>query len=237
MTIDYYRKNIHFAVTLSPDTDLFALNEFFENHSLIKDHRIIVNSVNPYDTTYFERFTEKDYSDRKAQYEALRKSYIKHRIEGQNPTSFEKAIFEKPLIFLHLRKVDEPYDAIGLNGCCIPGVRKIFVDTDGRVYPCERVSRAYNIGNVDKGIEIDKILKIAEEYVEHSAGHCVDCWAAKACGACFLTAVKNNRFDIERKKERCEVLKKTRHYDFITYATIMGKNPGAFDFTRDVVIG
>ncbi|MGQ9701465.1 MAG: radical SAM protein [bacterium] len=234
---EYYRKNIHFAVTLSPDTDLFALNEFFEDYDLVKENRILVNSVNPYDTTYFERFTENDYSLQRAQYEELRKEYIKRRIESQNPTAFERALFEKSLIFLHLRKFDEPYDTIGLNGSCIPGVRKIFVDTDGRIYPCERVSRAYNIGNLDKGIEIDKILGIAEEYLRQSEGYCINCWAAKCCGACFSHGVKNNRFDIERKNEGCEVLKSTRHNDFVTYATIMEKNQKAFDFTKDVVIG
>ncbi|MEO0185832.1 MAG: radical SAM protein [candidate division WOR-3 bacterium] len=229
---DFYRTHISFAVTMSPDTDLLELNDFFENEDLVQGNHIIVNSVNPYDTTFYDRFTSEDYSHQSAQYDALRRDYIRRRISGQEPTKFERALFEKPLVQLHLRKIDEPYEAMGMNGCCIPGLRKIFVNTDGRIYPCERVMMAYNIGNIDSGIEIDKIMNIAKEYIMYSEDDCINCWAAKGCGACFSTAVKNNRFDIERKRERCAVLKESRHIDFVTYATIMEENSNAFDFTN-----
>uniref|UniRef100_A0A7V0Z3L0 SPASM domain-containing protein n=1 Tax=candidate division WOR-3 bacterium TaxID=2052148 RepID=A0A7V0Z3L0_UNCW3 len=221
---------------MTPDTNMFELNDFFENNDLVRGHHILVNNVNPYDTTFFDRYTAEDYARQENQYRELRKDYIKKRIKSQEPTMFEKALFEKPLILLHLRKIAEPYDVIGLNGCCVPGLRKFFVYTNGRIYPCERVMRAYNIGDVDKGIEISKIISIAGEYAMNSKNDCINCWAAKVCGACFATAVKNNRFDIVRKRERCEVLKMAKHIDFVTYATIMEANPNAFDFTKDMEI-
>lgn len=232
---DFFKQAISFAVIMSPDTNMLELNNFFEDYELVNGQRIIVNSVYPYDTTFFERFAPEDYSSLATQYDILRKDYIRRRINNEEPTAFEKALFEKTLVLFHKRKLNEPYDAIIMNGCCTPGLRKIFVNTDGQFYPCERVMRAYNIGDVDRGIEIDTIMSIAREYVMYSESDCINCWAAKICGACFATAVKNNRFDIERKREQCVVLREARHIDLVTYASIMEENPNAFDFTKDMI--
>ncbi|MEO0129673.1 MAG: SPASM domain-containing protein [candidate division WOR-3 bacterium] len=232
---EYYKRNVSFAVTLSPDIDLEVLNEFFESNELVKGHTILVNFVKPFDTTFFEQFDDKVYTRRRKQYEKLEKNYIRCRVDGKEPTAFEKALFEKSLIKLHIRQLDDLCDLIGLNGCCIPGLRKIFVDTDGRFYPCERVMRAYNIGDVDRGIEIDKIMNIARGYVMESGGDCINCWAAKICEICFAAAVKNSVFDNERKKLNCARMLNAKHHELSIYATIMEENPKAFDFTKDMV--
>ena len=95
---------------------------------------------------------------------------------------------------------------------------------------------AYNIGDIDNGLEIDKILKMAHRYSKYSAGDCLSCWAAKVCGVCFSHAVRNNDFDINRKREYCKQSLASKHNDLVIYATIMEQNPRAFDFANEMVI-
>lgn len=229
---EYYKKNVNFQATLAIDSDLSALNDFFEREELIDANRCAITLVKFSDTTFYERFNEYNYAQYDKQHQVLTENYIRRRIMGQEPKLLGKMLFDKSLSLFHIRMLNEPYDTIGLNGTCIPGLRKLFVNTDGRFYPCERVMTAYNIGDVDNGLEIDKILAVAHNYKDNSEADCINCWGAKICGICFLHAEKNSHFDLARKREKCARMLKSKHNDLVIYSTIMEKNPKAFDFTK-----
>lgn len=45
------------------------------------------------------------------------------------------------------------------SGPCVPGIQRLFVDVEGNLYPCERVSeasKAVRMGHIDTGFDIDK---------------------------------------------------------------------------------
>ena len=72
------------------------------------------------------------------------------------------------------------------GGPCIPGVQRLFVRTDGTLYPCERVNEDvdfFKIGTLDNGIDIAKVQailnigKVTEE-------NCKNCWNIKNCSIC-----------------------------------------------------
>lgn len=64
-------------------------------------------------------------------------------------------------------KVEEKY---GFHGCCIPGVRRIYVETDGTFYACERIGVSPSIGNVDDGMNIAAIKKY---YIDGYSKACI----------------------------------------------------------------
>lgn len=77
-------------------------------------------------------------------------------------------------------------DVTAPGGPCIPGQQRLFVSTDGSLFPCERVSeasQAMNIGNLQNGFDlkkVDKILNIAQITAEK----CKNCWAFRHCTLC-----------------------------------------------------
>lgn len=44
-----------------------------------------------------------------------------------------------------------------MSGCCIPGSRRYYVTTDGKYLICERLGSSPDIGNIETGLDVDKI--------------------------------------------------------------------------------
>jgi uncharacterized protein len=80
---------------------------------------------------------------------------------GDSASMMVRGVVEKGLAQLYKRPVYEtPSAKFYLNGCCVPGVRKIFVSVSGQYYPCERILDSPPIGNVANGIDRDLINNI-----------------------------------------------------------------------------
>lgn len=47
---------------------------------------------------------------------------------------------------------------IPIGGSCFPG-QKLFIETDGKFNICERVNGSHSFGNVDEGINMQKLQK------------------------------------------------------------------------------
>ncbi len=89
--------------------------------------------------------------------------------------------------------VEEKY---GFHGCCISGVRRIYVETDGKFYPCERIGISPSIGNVDDGMDIEAIKKYyIQGYNDACIEQCKDCWAIRLCNFCYAKRMNKNGFD------------------------------------------
>lgn len=94
------------------------------------------------------------------------------------------------------------------GGFCIPGVRKNFVTTDGKIIVCEKVDESrevFEIGDVYNGIDLKKVENLIKQTLK-SLNKCKDCWAAKFCKICFKDIVnineefcENARKDVERE--------------------------------------
>ncbi len=235
MNKSFYKEKVSFVVTVALSADLIELNDFFENHPLVKENLIMVNFVDPFDTKFFDIYNERKYFPFQAkQIEQLRDNYINARINNKEPSKLEKALFEKELIKLHLRNTQRMGKEVMIGGFCIPGTRRLFVDVSGYLYPCERVGQAYRIGNVDTGIRVDKINRMIENFIK-SSEDCKNCWGIRLCGMCFAQTRKGKRFNIKRKKEYCKIRLRIIDSMLKTYTTIIESNSMAFDFAKNMV--
>jgi len=232
----FYKNNLSFAITITPYADLYKVKKFFESNHLVKEIRININFLNRYDTSFFDNYKNDTNIKQNAQMRSLRKKYMYARIKNQTPDKFEVALFERNFIMLHKRNMDKLGDIIPPNGTCLPGTRRLFVDTNGYFYPCERIGQAYNIGNIDKKFEINKIKEMVDQYINASIDECRNCWAVRLCGLCYGCARVGKSFDSKRKKDYCGIRRVQLHNDFVDYATIMEQNPRAFDFAKNIVI-
>jgi len=72
------------------------------------------------------------------------------------------------------------------NGPCMPGVKRLFVRTDGALFPCERVNETldfFKIGTIEDGIDIDKVLGLLN-IGKLTSDECKSCWALRQCSLC-----------------------------------------------------
>lgn len=76
------------------------------------------------------------------------------------------------------------------TGTCPPFRRKMFMNTDNQLLPCEKVSYKHVLGTVDeKGVHIDVkgIAKKFNAYYSAINTFCSACYNAKSCPICLLT--------------------------------------------------
>lgn len=91
------------------------------------------------------------------------------------------------------------------SGPCIAGVMKLFVDTDGDLYPCERVgeSETAKIGSLETGYDREKVKKLTN-VGSLSEEECMDCWAFRHCELCFGKCLDQGKLSKEKKISHCK---------------------------------
>lgn len=104
-----------------------------------------------------------------------------------DPKSFEGSGMDQILRLISNRRItDKPNDLYGLNACCVPGARRLYVQTNGKFSPCERIGTCPDIGSIEEGINFDKIKKYyLDDYDKKSIDGCSNCWAIRLCGLCY----------------------------------------------------
>lgn len=112
------------------------------------------------------------------------------------------------------------------TGACIPG-EKLFVNTEGNYFPCERTSNYFIIGNITKGIDFTVVKKWMDKYFHSIVSNCNCCSARIACSSCYNTFLKGSQFvqPIDFCDNMCENLKK----NLSVFITILEENPKWFD--------
>ncbi len=88
-----------------------------------------------------------------------------------------------------LHRIDAP------SGPCVPGQARLFVDVNGRLFPCERVSEnspAMCIGTLDDGFYEENAQRILN--IGHlTENACKKCWCFRYCSLCAKKADTGSR--------------------------------------------
>lgn len=232
---EYFERNVVFAVTTAPPYDLLKANDFFCNE-LYNRNLVSPNFVDPYDTTFFEKYASGMKSLLLPTYEKIKSYYIFSRIENKEPSNFAKGLFERRLVDLYRRGIQPMGESVYPNGICIPGVRRLFVSVNGKFCPCERtVGNDFVLGDVDSGVDLVRVKRLIDNYLELSTTECSHCWAVRLCKLCFSMARRGDSLDKKRKRQRCVTERDSLHKTLKMYATITEQNPSAFDFVKEMV--
>ena len=104
-------------------------------------------------------------------------------------------------------------------GPCIPGQKRLFVNTDGVFFPCERVSETsevMKIGNIHMGFDIDKSRKILN-ICQLTADTCKNCWAISQCSICARLCDNNGELSSELKLSNCAVIRASIEDKFLNH--------------------
>ncbi len=232
---DFYPTHILFEVTLTPATDLYTTWEFFKG-PLFEDNLLKVGFLDPEENYYVEKFcSSEQILNFKTSVGDLLMRFVRDLEQQGKSDKFLWELFGKRLMDIHMLLGSEPGDAIPLNGTCIPGIKKLYVDVQGRFYPCEKVHERLAIGSVEKGIEIAKVAGLLKKY-ESISTNCRSCFAKDLCKICFAgIASTEGDLSIEKKLALCQKEKKEIEDAFVLYARLMESNPHALDFLEAYV--
>lgn len=119
---------------------------------------------------------------------AFTSDYLDSILSGKDPGVL-RVFFDRNLRKIALRDTKAIPETLMLQGSCYPGNKKLFVDTDGTFYMCERFGGRAPIGNVNEGINQDSIDEIINRFQDIRNNHCTnDCWAQRLCTPCIQTS-------------------------------------------------
>lgn len=149
--------------------------------------------------------------------------------------SLVKEGFIKDLLSIHLRyRADKPGKIYGMNGCCVPGAKKIYVTTKGEYLICEKMGPSPHIGNVYDGIDIERIKKY---YVEHfrneAVNYCKNCWAINLCNICYTECFDEDDVNFSKRHRRCESHRISKENILALYHEILENAPEKLEFLND----
>jgi len=108
------------------------------------------------------------------------------------------------------------------GGPCIPGVSRLFVDVEGRFFPCERVSELSEtvvLGNLENGISLSKAMRILNlEETTHE--RCRNCWAYRQCTICIAKADDMRDVSAAETYKACSAVCKSIEDTFKDYCVL-----------------
>ncbi len=230
-----YKDLIKLSMVYVPSYDLIDIYEFIKNHERIfkgldlyfeycsEDSNIFLSHISDRNKSYIK---QKEYLF-KIYYDAVINESI-NTIPGAN---FLHALFDAPFYRLqnriHYRSLNKSHYP---NSICIPGENKLFVNTKGEFFICEKLDSYTEIGNLENGLDVNNIIRIIDEYSKNCNEFCLDCWLVRLCPLCFKDAIRGNVFDEEMKKQKCEEVKISYSKAFKEYNMILEKNKNAFNF-------
>lgn len=172
----YYENKIIFLATLHPFHNYKKIDDFFLNSSHFSPKKISTNNVS-------------HFSLKKEIEEKLK------TVPSQVSKLALKQGVERFDYKLTLRSIDYKTK---FTAMCFPGGLKLFVDSDGKFHICERIKANLTIGNVDKGIDYEKIRSIHRQWADVIIkNRCWECAAWSICGVCAAQSEDENGVGID----------------------------------------
>lgn len=204
---EYFNRNVMFNAVSAQNEGVIDIDRFFTDDPLFEKCEVATTF---YSTNYV--------SDEK-------------QFDSQNDSFVEHMEFEKYKCFLYMmKKIKTIPTRMQLNsfdeiiktgkklkaftgipkmfhpaGPCVPGRKKLFMNVEGKFFPCERIdetSPCSVIGNIDEGLSLDKcenllnIGRITEE-------RCKSCWAIAHCKFCFVQADNGGELCAKSRLDNC----------------------------------
>lgn len=231
---DYAERFLCVAATVTPPIDYVQLDHFFSSLGLA----IRQSLVQCYGTPGFpkndpHRSNPRGTKEMFTKFSQAAVGNVFNTGEGERPYLFVKGLFELSMKRLHLRGIHDRLESEHSTGrLCVPGADKVFVNTEGTFYICERLegNRNMRIGDIESGVDINRVCKMISDFDTMGNNDCCSCWLLRICHMCFAHVVHNHEYDIEKRHLVCETMRKHYHDMLSLYCSTMEKNPKAFDF-------
>ena len=119
------------------------------------------------------------------------------------------------------------------TGTCIPFSRRIFLSTEGKILPCERISINHCLGNVDENKGVDLNFETIAEYFNNTISKykndCKNCYSKNSCGFCALKCSENRCNEFMTNEKFVE--------NMVFYLTLLEKYPHLYNYSKTIIQG
>ena len=86
-----------------------------------------------------------------------------------------------------------------MNGCCVPGERRIYVTVSGEFLLCEKVGNIPIIGNVNEGFYKERIRKLyVDSFIQEAKKYCGECCGIREDNLDTSSSCRKNTSDSDR---------------------------------------
>lgn len=200
-----YIEKISFSVVIDPENDYTCTDTFFSSYETIKGMKLISTFVSDKYSTE-KVFPSEDFKEKKSYDTFKLYLYLIGKIDKNNISNlaFNDYLIMKKEINNMVPITSLP-EKMHHSGPCVPGSQKMFVDVEGNILPCEKVSemnKAMRIGHIDTGFDVDNARRLLNigKLTEKS---CKNCWAIMFCNQCALAVDNGECMSAELKRSQC----------------------------------
>lgn len=194
---NYYLNQVSFNCVISATTDLDSTYEFYANSELFSPEQIHFTYINPVDVKdrSILQITQQNNQIANFEYIKMLLSLLDKR-EWDSKGKMQRArASDIELLYERLHRHAQESGATHHGGPCVPGVRRLFVATNGDFFPCERVSEQdaqMCIGSLDKGFDYDR-MNFFLNHGQLIEKDCLYCWNIRECSYCLSEIEKKNQ--------------------------------------------
>lgn len=225
----YYENHVHFNTVYSPLTDLGQVVSYFAQSTPKFDQRINkIQLMAPQELKFYNSISLCRKKASMTQVETYFKKYeeIEKRGEKNEPLFWPlRHWFGEPYFKFKKRRYMLPEYVRFKAASCIPGHKRLFVDTDGRFHTCERIAHCFPIGDCWNGIKYKAVKMHFEYFLNSICIECHRCIAANNCNNCMASTSRNGYFD----KIDCKKVRTLFKRSLVEYYSILEKNQDAFE--------
>lgn len=138
------------------------------------------------------------------------------KLEQKNKEMLKKKMLENRTIYHQLQELYLLGEHIELDNpkgentfsnkfSCPLGTDTLFVSANGNLHFCCKADQSFPIGNIQTGIEINKLEEIYNSYFEKINNQCKNCWAIIFCKICPALVCYDKSFVLPSNKECCVI--------------------------------
>lgn len=224
-------------VVSGPDynSDYDKIQHFLDTENWIPDNVLITTSIvdhGPKDSIYILPQSKEDIEYMQNSFEPNYEWEKKRRDQPRGKRGlFVDGAIDKGMLAIHKRLLlDKPAEKYGMNGCCVPGQRRIYVTADGRFLLCEKVGNIPSIGNVHSGLDVEQIKKVyVDDFIAEATQYCKNCWAINLCSLCYVNCYDENGPHFDYRHRSCMSERKYIEENLIRYHAILESNPESLE--------
>ena len=197
-----FYKTIMINSVVDRDSEISDIESFFEKEDMFRDLSVLVNGVS-------DNYIDFNYVETKDYIVSMETALFKQMVEKLRGVTVRKNI---PYFHNTKRFADDIYEMNPLpakihhQGPCIPGQGKLFVDINGKLRPCEKVSEKnsdFVIGDVFGNFDLSKV-KTLINVGKLTESECLGCWAIRLCKQCALSADNTSSLSKDLKLLECK---------------------------------
>ncbi|TFF90217.1 MAG: radical SAM protein, partial [Promethearchaeota archaeon] len=217
----YYRKYVSISFVIAEPEKLSKIRKFFLENEVLKNIPKLCSQVYNLKLKNKELYQPLKLEDYNKEMEEYIK-FISHNDSYKFPFNFWWA---KYLLVIYNRDINPLESNKKMINTYVPGAHRLVVHPDGEYGFCIQGAESFRIGNVEAGLNFEKLFKIINKTEKFLSEHCINCWAFRICPICIGFFTKNSNLSEKLFFKSCYEIKHHLNSVFELYLKINKLNP------------